>query len=271
VIHPDPQAANRREPLPLQDARVGKLNVNCGMLGGKDCQWGKLEGADAGVLKFLTSLNQGKGYRLDQVTVNICFAEHGPNDDEANTALILLKPPYPTNAIPGEQRKERVLCKRAVCAKVQALGGGGELGGIERIHETEFVRSWYYSCIWCSDRHGKYTAAEWKWEADEGDPRVRHVSRLYSGVVVGHLHRPFWVGCKIQPLLSYSDPLRRLKRYMGRPSIGGDKYTFVEVPLGPTDTNPETNLETVVSGLDEEIAQLMGSNPKQKETRGEGG
>ena len=114
-----------------------------------------LEGADAGVLKFLTSLNQGKGYRLDQVTVNICFTEYGPNNDEANTALILLKPPYPTNAIPGEQRKERVLCKRAVCAKVQALGGGGEFGGVERTHETEFVRSWNYSCIWCSDRHGE--------------------------------------------------------------------------------------------------------------------
>src|SRR6266566_9000742 len=109
---------------------------------------------------------------------------------------------------------------------------------------------------------GKYTAAEWKWEADEGDPRVQHISRLYSGVVVGHLHRPFWVGCKIQPLLSYSDPLRRLKRYIGRPSKGGDKYAFVEIPLGPTDTNPETDLEAVVR-LDEEIAQLMGSNPKQ--------
>jgi hypothetical protein len=235
--------------------------VSCSILGGNGRQWGKLGSMGVGVLKFPTNLVQEKGYRLDRVTVDVCFTEHKPEDHElflANTALELLKPLCLIETIHGEPRKEHVVRKSTLYPKVQTPGGGGEFGGSERTYETDFVRFWSYSCYWHSGRHGKYTVAKWKWEADEGDPQVQHVGRLYSGVVVGHLCQPFWVVCKVQPLLTRRGLSKYWKRYRGQPMEDDDKYKFTQIPLSPMNTN----LGTVIDGLDKEITQLMCSKPR---------
>jgi hypothetical protein len=256
AITHDVPATIRQGPLLLRDVKVDKVSVSCSMLGGNDQQWGKLESMDVGVLKFLTTLAQEDGYRLDQITVDIYFTEHNPEDCELflkNLALVLLKPPCPTKIIRGEPRKEHIIRKSSVYPKLQTPIGGGELGGSERTYETDFVRSWSYSCCWHGDRHGKLTMAKWMWEADHGDPQVQHVGPLYSGVVVGHLCQPFWVGCKIQPLLTRRGLSKYWKRYRGKSMDNDDKYKFTQIPLSPTNAN----LGTVVAGLDEEITQLM--------------
>jgi hypothetical protein len=242
--------------VPLGNVNVDKVAVRSIMLQGNHCQCGKLNGGDAGVLTFLTSFSQEKGYRLDQVTVDICFLEHEPNSDNANRKLKLLEFPSPIKAIHGEPRTERVSNKTTVYPKVQVLGNGGELGGNERTYETSFVRSWCYSSNWESDEYGNLTIAKWTWQADEGDPQVQHVGPLYSGVVVGPLCQPFWVGCSIKPRLSRSKPLKWLRRFVGRPNEEESQQAFTKILLNPTDTD----LGPLVDGLDVKIHQLMRPN-----------
>ncbi|KAH7169514.1 hypothetical protein DER46DRAFT_600402 [Fusarium sp. MPI-SDFR-AT-0072] len=261
VIPEAPVAPTLQETTLVRDVNVDKVYVSSVMLGGKDCQFGKFEGRDAGILIFLTSLTQGKGYRLDQVTGYIRFMEHEPNDDKANGELKILKHPCPTSAIHGEPRPERVTRKFLAYPKVEALGIGGELGGMEQTCETDVVRSWHYSCTWRGDEHGKLTVTQCNWQADEGDPQVQHAGPLYSGVVVGPLRQPFWVGCRIQPLLSRSSPFKWLKRFMGHPSEEENRHIFTKILPSLTDTD----LGTVVDELDVRINQLIRSNQKSKQ------
>ncbi|KAL6235010.1 hypothetical protein BDW75DRAFT_210802 [Aspergillus navahoensis] len=237
-------------PVYLAATEDDRVRVTCTLLGGEDCRTGKLGEIDVCVLKFLTSLEHGRKYKVDQVVVEICFTEHGPNDNNANNMLKILRQPSPKIPICGGLRQEHIVRRGMLNPTLQIPGGGGELGGYERTYETDYVRSWIYSCIWRVDKHMDLTIAHLEWSADVGDPEVGHVGPLYSGVVLGHPGRSFWIGCKIE--LKLSRPW--YKRYRGRSHGDDDRYTFREISVSATNSN----LETVVDGLDKEISQMMG-------------
>jgi hypothetical protein len=75
-------------------------------------------------------------------------------------------------------------------------------------------------------------------------------------VVVGPLCQPFWVGCSIKPRLSCSNPLKWLRRFVGRPNEKENQQAFTKILLSPTDTD----LGPLVDGLDVKIHQLMRPN-----------
>jgi hypothetical protein len=245
VLAPDPT----KYPVHLADTEDDRVHVTCTLLGGEDYRVGRLDEMDACVLKFLTSVAHGGRYKVDQVLVEICFSEHGPDDDNSDRVLTILRQPSPKAPICGDPRQEHIVRRGMFNPTLQIPGGGGELGGYERTYETDYVRSWTYSCWWSVDKHDRYTRVNWDWRADMGDPGVSQVGPLYAGVVLGHAGRAFWVGCRVE--LKLSRPF--YKRFRGGPVSDNNNYIFRKVPVRAM----STNLQTAASGLDEEICQHM--------------
>lgn len=249
-----PQVATRTSQMPQWAAEVGNANATCSIIKDVDNQWGKFNDADVGVLKFITKLTQDSEYRLDRMSVDICFAEHGPNDYVANTVLKVLGNPCPTDIIHGQLRREHVVRTTNMNPQVEVFGNSGGLGEHERTVETDFVRSWTYDCNWRKDKYGMSTIVQWNWNADPGDSAVQQLNALYSGVVLAHSREPFWVGCKIT-LKLHSHRQRYIRRFLGRARNGDENFQFQEITPSPA----VINLEKVVNRLNEEVSKLMRS------------
>lgn len=243
---------SRSTRFPSWDTDNSGIVASCSIINDRHHQWGKIDDNDACVLKFITRVTQNGNCRLDSMSVRVCFTEHGPDNDVANTVLELLHGPFPTSLIHGPLRHEHFTRDLTVSPQVGVSTVNVEGGSYQQTRVTEFLRYWTYTCNMRVDKHDRRSIALWRWNADPGDPHVQHIGALYSAVVLAHPSKPFWIGCDIAlELHSFRNGvLRRLK---ARRRDAGGGYVFRELLPTPSDRD----LKELVETLNEDISKLI--------------
>lgn len=239
---------------PLGARHFGKARVNC-CLRGDYCKWGRLNGKETVVLQLLTDPRQESGFKLDTFTLELSFTEHDPNlhnATPANGVLRLLEPPSP-KYLKGDATTQHRGIELTLAPQVTTGPAGVQLGQVKWTSDRDVKKYWVYHSHWNRDEHDIHTIAEWIWQANRHNPQVEDVAILYSGLILQHPCRPFWVGCKIRGQLVPSTKmiLNAFRFKYGHKD--DERPTFTKILTRQS----SEDLQDVVNHLDDEITNLI--------------
>jgi hypothetical protein len=238
----------------------GQAEVNCCLRGG-DSKWGRWNGKDAAVLRFLIDPRQQRDFHLVEIISTFRFSDSDPRKRTDGTAPCsgpeIIEPPSPLNTLHGSVIRRHVVSDVAGQPQIEALGIGFSGVGAKKATEHDEDHYWLFTSHWRDNETGKYDSVSWDWRAVSRNVRVlEDIGKLHGGVVIQHQQKPFFITCSIKGQLRTTAKATRFVRFGSE--YDGPYFTIVTPPDSVED------LTASVRGLDDAIMESMRVTPSGK-------